>query len=108
MKCSQTFSEQYESGRRFADRSRDGSDANLLLSCCKKPSDGTYVSFPIDDLLAIVALESQKQQYIVIGENLGTMPDGFRPVMTEPKATISDYAHYYTQPQSIMSRSTYM
>jgi len=80
----------------------------FCIPAAKRPSDERYVSYPIDDLLTTLALESQEQQCIVFGEELDTVPDDLRPVMTEPKATISDYAHYYTQPQSIMSRSTYM
>jgi 4-alpha-glucanotransferase len=42
---------------------------------------GAYVTYPFDDLLRIVALESHRQRCAVIGEDLGTVPDGFREKM---------------------------
>ncbi|WP_404379995.1 4-alpha-glucanotransferase [Caenispirillum salinarum] len=44
---------------------------------------GTYVSYPMEDLLGILALESHRNCCMVIGEDLGTVPDGFRERMAQ-------------------------
>lgn len=41
-------------------------------------SQGTYVYYPAEDLLAILALESTRANTLVIGEDLGTVPDWVR------------------------------
>jgi (1->4)-alpha-D-glucan 1-alpha-D-glucosylmutase len=43
---------------------------------------GAYVRYPFDDLLAILAVESQRAGCLVIGEDLGTVPDAVREAMT--------------------------
>ncbi len=43
-----------------------------------KASAGAYVSYPLDALLAQLSLESGRARCIVVGEDLGTLPWGFR------------------------------
>ena len=40
-------------------------------------TEGVYISFPWHDILRIIALESRLNQCIVIGEDLGNVPEGF-------------------------------
>jgi glycogen operon protein len=44
-------------------------------------ADGAYVGYPRDDLFAVLALESQRARCLVVGEDLGTVPDDFRERM---------------------------
>jgi 4-alpha-glucanotransferase len=45
------------------------------------PRSGTYVEYPLDDVRGIVALASVRERCVVIGEDLGTVPAGFREKM---------------------------
>ena len=40
--------------------------------------EGAYLTFPVADMLRIVALEATRRQAVVLGEDLGTVPDGFQ------------------------------
>jgi 4-alpha-glucanotransferase len=42
---------------------------------------GAYVNYPLRDMLRLLALESRRNACAVIGEDLGTVPDGFRETM---------------------------
>lgn len=45
------------------------------------PSEGVYVQMPFESMLAITSMESNANCCVVIGEDLGTVPDGFRDAL---------------------------
>ncbi len=48
-----------------------------------RPDDGVYLAYPETDLVRLLALESWRARAIVIGEDLGTVPAGFRGRMAK-------------------------
>ena len=46
------------------------------------PAEGAYLSYPLDELIGHIALESQRAQCMVVGEDLGTVPEGFHDRLT--------------------------
>ena len=46
-------------------------------------ADGVYVQMPFEALLAVTARESLANRCVVIGEDLGTVPEGFRATMAD-------------------------
>jgi 4-alpha-glucanotransferase len=64
-----------------------------LLRSFWQPDDGSpggYVAQPFESLLAVIAIEARRAGCLVIGEDLGLVPDGFRETMN--RAGLLSYA----------------
>lgn len=62
-------------------------------------TSGAYVHYPFADLLGIVALESQRNQCLVIGEDLGTVPEALRAALRE-RGVLSFRLLYFEKDES--------
>lgn len=59
-----------------------------------KPADGAYVHYPLEEMLGILALESRRNGCLVIGEDLGTVPDAVRKALG-PMGILSTRIFYF-------------
>ncbi len=59
----------------------------------KGATEGAYIYYPVEDMLAILALESHRHQCSVIGEDLGTVPDEIVDILAQ--AGIHSYKVFF-------------
>jgi len=71
----------------------------FLVPAGAPAASGTYVRYPLEELLAITALESQRNRCLIIGEDLGTVPEGFRERMRAANA-LSSRVFYFERAHS--------
>lgn len=80
-------------------------------------SAGTYVTYPFEDLLGILALESVRHRTMIIGEDLGTVPDEVRASLSaagvlsyrvlyferQPDGRCNEPGHYPSQAVAVVT-----
>ncbi len=59
-------------------------------------TEGVYLRYPLEDFLAIAALESRRNECALVGEDLGTVPEGFRERMASANV-LSCRVFYFEQ-----------
>jgi 4-alpha-glucanotransferase len=64
-----------------------------LIPAEAQASEGAYLRYPLRDLLRVLSDISWRRRTVVIGEDLGTVPSGFREMMHE--AEIQGYRVFY-------------
>jgi 4-alpha-glucanotransferase len=50
----------------------------LVPESAAAPTEGAYLRYPLQDLLNLIALEASRHAATIVGEDLGTVPAGFR------------------------------
>ena len=64
-----------------------------LIPAEAQASEGAYLRYPLGDMLRVLSDISWRRRTVVIGEDLGTVPSGFREMMQE--AEIQGYRVFY-------------
>jgi glycogen operon protein len=69
--------------------------------------EGAYLDYPFDDLAGHIALESQRNKTAVIGEDLGTVPEGLREKLAEAQILSCRVMHFERQGEELLPPDQY-
>jgi 4-alpha-glucanotransferase len=67
-------------------------------------ASGVYVHYPVDELFAVLAVESHRHKAILVGENLGTVPPEIGEAMDRHGVLGMYVAQYEVQPWSPLGK----
>jgi 4-alpha-glucanotransferase len=62
-------------------------------------AEGTYLHYPFEEMLGVLALESVRSRCMIVGEDLGTVPEGFRERMARERVFSSRLLYFENDPQ---------
>lgn len=62
-------------------------------------SDGTYVHYAFEEMTGVLALESVRNRCMIVGEDLGTVPDGFRERMAQARVLSCRVFYFEDEPR---------
>lgn len=62
-------------------------------------SEGTYLHYPFEEMTGILALESVLNRCMIVGEDLGTVPEGFRERMAAARVFSCRVLYFEDDPQ---------
>jgi (1->4)-alpha-D-glucan 1-alpha-D-glucosylmutase len=79
----QAFIDTLQANMRHAGALRLDHVMGLMRLFWISPAGGSYVTYPLDDLLGILALESHRNECMVVGEDLGNVAPRMRESMQE-------------------------
>lgn len=68
---------------------------------------GAYVRYPFQDLLRLLALVSQQKNCMIIGEDLGTVPDDFRAALSRSELFSWKIAFFEREGKAFRDPATY-
>jgi 4-alpha-glucanotransferase len=78
-----------------------------LMPAAAGAADGAYVEYPLDELLGILALESVRAGCLIVGEDLGTVPAGFRERLAEMRILSYRLLQFEVDAEGFAAPSTY-
>jgi 4-alpha-glucanotransferase len=74
------------------------------------PHGGAYVNYDVEAMVGIVALESVRNRCMIVGEDLGTVPEGFRERLHDARifgCRVLQFNLYDNPPDTVASTGTH-